>query len=79
MLSRLVQRMRQDAFQVQSESANGQIQSVATFAIDRASSANIPDTSKLPVLENNTRLQNDDGELYFLFDYSAWDGPDIFA
>lgn len=56
----------------------GELPAIASFVSDRAASANIPDTSKLPVLENNTRLQNDDGEFYALFGYSAWDGPDIF-
>lgn len=77
MLSRFVRRLHQDGFEKAAEEADGRLQSLLSFAIDRASAINIPDTSKLPVLENTTRLQNDDGDFYFLFGYSNFDGPDI--
>ena len=77
MNSRIVQRMRRDDFERREREAQGHLPAIASFVSDRAANANIPDTSKLPVLENYGRLQNDAGQNYFFFGYSAFDGPDI--
>lgn len=79
MKNRIAQQARRDAFEAAQSKSNGQYLSVLSFSSEVDVLQSISDISKLPSAINNTELQNEDGEFFLLFDYSAFDGPDIFS
>jgi hypothetical protein len=57
--------------------ADGRLPEILSFSSDTAAAIGIAELSKIPLLENTTDLQDASGNFYFLFGYSAIDGPDI--
>jgi hypothetical protein len=77
MRSRIAQQIGIDRFERAQERADGRVQSALSFSSDRAASVNILDFYRLPMLENTSELQDEDGNNLFMLDYSAFDGPDV--
>lgn len=59
------------------EQSRGNIPAVFHFGAGRATDMTVENTSRLPVLFNNTSLQNSDGSLRFIFGYSELGGTDV--
>lgn len=77
MRNRIAQQAQRDKFANAMYTERGQLKNVLFFSSEAEVNARIPDISKLPVEENNTTLQDADGNFFFLAGYSSIDGPDI--
>ncbi len=74
--SQSARRQMREMSRRQQESYNGRDASVIRFSSNTID-ALIPEISRLPSIENEEKLQNEDGTFTFLEDFSAVDGPDL--
>lgn len=79
MRNRIAQQALRDAFEAAEARSAGRYLSILSFSSEMEIMQRISDISKLPSATNNIELQDEDGNFYAMFNYSAWDGPDIFA
>jgi hypothetical protein len=64
-------------FEAAQDKAAGRDRVLLLFSSSAEMVQRVGDYSKLPAAVNNTQLQDEDGNFYFMFGYSAIDGPDI--
>lgn len=57
----------------------GELTGVVRMGAGRTVAQSVPEPSAVPVLADESELQDADGAFHALFEYSAFDGGDIFA
>ena len=77
MRNRIAQQRQQEIFQSTADRAAGRERTMLLFSSEQEMNQRIADIGKLPVAQNDTSLQDADGNFYFLVGYSVIGGPDI--
>jgi len=77
MRNRIAQQRQRDYFERASQTVNGQERTLLLFSSSAEVMQRIGNVGQLPVEENTTALQDEDGNFFFLFGYSEFGGGDI--
>lgn len=77
MKNRIAQQRLRDNIERAVDTVEGRERTILLFSASSEMKQRIGDIGKLPVAQNDTSLQDADGNFYFLVGYSAIDGPDV--